>query len=57
MYHPLRAKLDVMIAHSGLTDEQLKKIMKRICKAAKGKSKRVVSIICGSLYEQLGMEQ
>jgi hypothetical protein len=49
----LRAKLNVLIAHNGLTDAQLKAIMLKMCKAAKGRSKRVVSIICGDLYVEL----
>ncbi len=45
----MRATISVVVDHSGLTDEQLRKLLEKIAKASIGRSQRECSVECGGV--------
>lgn len=45
----LRATVDLRIDHSGLSDLALAILLRRVAKAARGRSSRSVSVECGGV--------
>lgn len=45
----MRSKMELVIDHAGMSDTQLKKLMQKIVKSAKGRSQREVSLHAGDL--------
>jgi len=46
--HTKSTEISVKLLHGNLSDEQFRKIMKRIAKAAQARSQRSVGVFCGS---------
>lgn len=49
MSNYLTSKIMVRVEHGKMSDAKLKTLLRKIAKAAKGRSQRVVSVFCGDL--------